>query len=120
MADFDPKRYASKAPLQRIVKKLPNTIGHAKPGMSMREFDHLGHHVEVETTYKVWVDGKSVKIPLVVDSDGRVSCHSIPNYATSSALDMIKLVIEQFSNEFAKKKNRKGVGRDSHPQKHHH
>ena len=121
MADFDPKKYSSKAPLHRLVKTFPkNLMKHVHQGMSVRTFDHIGHHVEVETMYRVKVDGKLFKIPLVVDSTGRVSCHSIPNYSTSSAIDMIKVVIEQFKSEFVKKKSRKGAGRGSHTQEHHH
>lgn len=120
MADFDPKRYSSKAPLLRSVKSLPKMSAHAGHGKSLRVFDHAGHHVEVETMYRVKVDGKLVQIPLVVGADGRVSCHSIPNYATASALDMIKFVIEQFPEDFAKKKSGRGTSRGRHSQEHHH
>jgi hypothetical protein len=120
MVGFDPKRYSSKAPLLRSVKSLPKKSSHGSHANSMRVFEHARHRVEVETIYRVKIDGKIVRIPLTVGADGRVSCHSIPNYATASALDMIKAVIDQFPEDFAKKKSRKGTSRGRHPQEHHH
>jgi hypothetical protein len=117
MARFDPKLYASKAPLQRSVKTMPKRPKHGHP---VRVFKHAGHTVEIETIYHVTVDGKEVHVPLSVDNNGRMSCHAIPNYSTLSAIDMVKAVIDQFPDDFAKVKNRKDPGRGRHPPKHHH
>lgn len=78
---------------------------------NIRIAEHSGHHVELETIYRITVDGKRLKIPLMVDPDGQVHCHAVPNYQLSSALDMIKVVIDSFPEAFASpSKPGKGTG----------
>ncbi|PPD43282.1 MAG: hypothetical protein CTY15_10410 [Methylocystis sp.] len=75
---------------------------HAQAG-SERSFEHAGHKVTIATTYEVRVDGKPLAAPLGVDEAGQVHCHSLPNYQTASAVDMVKYLIDIFPDEFQKK-----------------
>jgi hypothetical protein len=68
---------------------------------SRREADYRGHHVVIETTYKVTVDGKPFDVGLGVTDSGRVYYHGMPNVGFESAVDLIKAVIDTFADEFA-------------------
>jgi len=68
---------------------------------STREADYRGHHVVIQTTYKVTVDGQPFNAGLGVTDDGRVYYHGMPNVGFDSAVDLMKAVIERFADEFA-------------------
>lgn len=51
--------------------------------------------VEIFTTYKVFVDGRPLKIDLEVADDGSVICHSLPFYRANSAVDVVRYAVEQ-------------------------
>ena len=51
---------------------------------TIRTIDYHGHEISIETSYLVKIDGKTVKIPLMVDEAGNVHCHSLPNYQFQS------------------------------------
>ena len=73
------------------------------PGMgSAREIDYKGHHVVIETTYKIKVDGKLFKGKLSVSNAGSVHYHGIPNVAFDSAVQLVQAVIDTFPQEFGK------------------
>ena len=76
---------------------------------SRREADYRGHHVVIETTYKVTVDGKPFDVGLGVTDSGRVYYHGMPNVGFDSAVDLMKAVIDRFADEFAG-----GGGGDDH------
>ena len=80
-------------------------MGHGAGGVatSVREEVYKGHKITIRTAYRVEIDGKLVKAPLVVDDAGRVHCHSLPNYQTPSAVGMVEALIDNFPNYFAKK-----------------
>ncbi|MGJ0534827.1 hypothetical protein [Methylocystis sp.] len=69
----------------------------------MRQDNYRGHEIEIVTTYKILVDGKKVRAPLGVDASGQVHCHSLPNYQTASAVDMVRALIDGFPEEFERK-----------------
>lgn len=77
--------------------KLPKTddmhhsSGHVK---SIRRDEHRGKKIEVHTTYKFYIDGKPIDIHASVMNDGKVHCHNLPQYAFSSAIRMMKSVID--------------------------
>ena len=82
-----------------------------------REAAHKGHRIVIRTTYQVEVDGRVLDLPLGVDNDGHVHCHSLPNYQFGSAIDMVKQLIDNFPDDFvASRKRRPSVGR---PASHH-
>jgi hypothetical protein len=79
--------------------------GHAS---SMRMVEHHGYHIMLETTYRVTIDGKLLKAPLMVDDAGMVHCHSLPNYQFNSAVEMVKAIVDQFPDEFPPKGSGRG------------
>jgi hypothetical protein len=70
---------------------------------NMREDDYKGHHIMVMTTYQVKIDGKVFEGELAVTNDGHVHYHGIPNIGFTSALDLVKTVIDAFPDEFPAK-----------------
>jgi len=76
--------------------------GHGEPIHSLREAEHAGHRIVIRTTYQVEIDGRVVDLPLGVDNDGHVHCHSLPNYQFNSAIDMVKQVLDTFPRDFSK------------------
>jgi hypothetical protein len=66
----------------------------------VREDDYNGHQIVLRTTYRIEVDGRTVRVPLGVDNTGQVHCHSLPNYQTASAVDMVKALIANFPDDF--------------------
>jgi hypothetical protein len=72
-------------------KKISDRHRHAAKGSveTVREAEHGGHRIVVRTTYKIEVDGKAIRVRLGVDTLGRVHCHSLPNYQTASAVEMV-------------------------------
>lgn len=90
--------------LSRTREKAPMHAGHGAGGaQSVRKDDYRGHEIEIVTTYKILVDGKKIRAPLGVDAAGKVHCHSLPNYQTASAVDMVRALIDGFPEEFEPK-----------------
>ena len=94
--------------------KLPDFqhAHHAKGVTSKRSTEHRGRKIEVHTTYKFYVDGKPLKMHAGVMDDGKVHCHNLPQYSFTSALKMLKRVVDIMSieepvNELKKPKNKK-------------
>ena len=91
-------------------KLLTDMHAHLQEGASSaREADYRGHHVVIETTYKVTVDGKPFNVGLGVTDGGRVFYHGMPNVGFDSAVDLMKAVIDRFADDFA------GGGGQGHP-----
>ena len=76
---------------------------------SVREADYAGHHIVVRTRYQVEVDGHMLMGHMGVTNDGQVHYHPVPNLAFSSAVDLVKRLIDIFPDDFAKK-GRGGMG----------
>ena len=75
---------------------------HAHGGLGeAREADYKGHHIVIQTTYKITVDGKPFEAGLGVSNDGSVHYHGMPNVGFDSAIDLMKAVIDTFADEFA-------------------
>ncbi|CCJ05727.1 hypothetical protein [Methylocystis sp. SC2] len=90
--------------LTRARDNAPAHAGHGAGGaQSVREDAYRGHQIEIVTTYKILVDGKQIRAPLGVDAAGQVHCHSLPNYQTASAVDMVRALIDGFPEEFERK-----------------
>jgi hypothetical protein len=85
--------------------------GHGRPIESRREAEHAGHRIVIRTTYQVEIDGRVADLPLGVDNDGHVHCHSLPNYQFNSAIDMVKQVLDTFPGDFSKSRRRGTPGR---------
>jgi hypothetical protein len=67
---------------------------------SVREADYEGHHIVIRTMYKITVDGVPVTGHLGVTDDGQVHYHPVPNASFASAVDMVKRIIDVFSDDF--------------------
>ena len=86
---------------------------HHEDSTVTRETDYKGHHIVVRTKYEVEVDGKRLTGHMGVDDAGSVHYHPIPNMSFTSALDMIKKIIDVFPNDF-------GPNGPPHPMPPHH
>jgi hypothetical protein len=69
----------------------------------VREADYEGHHIVVRTRYQVEVDGQMLMGHMGVTNDGQVHYHPVPNLSFSSAVDLVKRLIDIFPDDFAKK-----------------
>jgi hypothetical protein len=81
--------------LQKLSKKSSGH-DHSHGMISVRTSEHNGHKIVIETEYRIKIDGKSVALPLMVGDDGEVHCHSLPNYQFSSAIDLVKMIIDVY------------------------
>lgn len=61
---------------------------------SVREASHKGRKIRIETTYSITVDGEPIGGHVMVEDDGKVHYHSIPNQEFRSAIDMVKRLID--------------------------
>lgn len=80
--------------------------GHSGDGSieTVREDEYEGHHIEIRTTYKIEVDGEVLLAPLGLDNEGNLYCHALPNYQFASAVDMIRRLIDNFPDDFKRKR----------------
>ena len=67
---------------------------HQKSFISTRTALHRGHKIKIETTYRIEIDGEPLGLHTMVIDDGSVHCHGLPNYAFSSAIDLVKSIID--------------------------
>jgi hypothetical protein len=83
--------------------------GHAEhdkgPFQSVREIEYSGHKIAIYTKYEIKVDGKPFSGHIYVDNSGKVSAHALPNYSFVSAVDLVKKIIDEFPDDFTKKKS---------------
>lgn len=88
--------------LSREAAKTPHHAhGAGDHGVeSVREQVHNGRRIVIRTRYEIEVDGKPLAAPIGVDDQGEVHCHSLPNYQTLSAVDMVKALIDNFPDDF--------------------
>lgn len=93
--------------------------GHGAHG-SLREIEYKGHHITIRTTYEVRVDGKKFNAPLDVSMVGEVSYMGLPNVSFGSAMDLMRAVIDQFPDAFAKGSVRGGNNQDHSSHEHSH
>ena len=96
------KQAATPERLAEYLAGRPKAMHHHDgPVATVREADHKGHHIVIRTTYQFEVDGRPLDLPMGVDNDGHVHCHSLPNYQFQSAIDMIKQLIDTFPRDFS-------------------
>jgi hypothetical protein len=82
---------------------------------SLREAEYKGHKIQIRTTYQVTIDGRPVTGHLGVTDDGTVHYHPVPNKAFTSAVDLVRALIDIFPDDFppAGKGGKKRPRRDS-------
>jgi hypothetical protein len=74
--------------------------GHAHSTETVRCATHCGHEIVIKTCYEITIDGKPLAAHLTVDNEGNLHSHALPEYAFSSAVDVVKKIIEAFPDEF--------------------
>ena len=108
----DAAAHASNAPLLKSVARLPK-IKHRMGGAhekSVRTFTYKGHAISITTMYQVRIDRRMVHLPLLVSQDGQVQSHAAPNYSQSSAVEMVKTLMDLFPEDFEKKQRTRRAG----------
>jgi hypothetical protein len=117
----DAAAYASNASLLKSIARLPKIERGSMHDKSMRKFSHKGHEISIATIYQIKIDGRMVHLPLQVAQDGHVHSHAIPNYSESSAVDIVRKIIDLFPEDFEKKRGRRPAGgqHGSHSHGHH-
>jgi hypothetical protein len=69
---------------------------------TLREADYKGHHIGIQTIYRIKVDGKPFTADLGVLNNGQVHYHAVPNMTFDSAIDLVKALIDIFPDDFTK------------------
>jgi hypothetical protein len=89
--------------------------------VSLREANHGGHTIKVTTTYAVEVDGAPISLHLMVDDEGMLWSHMCPYHTFSSALDLIRFIIDQLPEAFGQSsgENNNHGGHDHGEHSHH-
>lgn len=104
MKPKDLERYASVETLRRAGAE--GLAGHGHGAMhhgltqGVRSAEYRGHRVEVRTTYEVSIDGRPIAIPFHVADDGTVTCHAVPTYTSTSALDVAKRIVDAYPHRY--------------------
>ena len=89
--------------VRRHAAQAKKVLGgmHEHTPETIRTVDYQGHHIVIGTTYRIEVDGRPVGGHFVVTDDGQVQCHALPNYTFSSAVDMVKSMVDVFPEDFS-------------------
>jgi hypothetical protein len=67
---------------------------HDGPRRSVREATYEGRRIRVVTTYEITIDDRPVTGHLLLDNDGSVHYHAIPNQHFPSMIDMVERIID--------------------------
>lgn len=97
---------------EAYFKKLLTAMPMHEGMSSVREADYQGHHIVVETTYKITIDGRRFQGALGVTDGGDVHYHGMPNVGFASAVDLVKAVIDTFPDDFSGDATDPGHGHD--------
>jgi hypothetical protein len=87
---------------------------------SVRPFEHRGHRVNIETTYRVTIDGEPLRGHLEVLPSGAVHYHVFPQYAPQSAVDVVKTVIDTVWDKPTVADELAGIDEPAPGEPHHH
>jgi len=68
---------------------------------TIRNAEHHGHHILVRTHYEIEVDGQMLMGHMGVTNDGHVHYHPLPNLSFTSAIDLVRQLIDTFPDDFA-------------------
>lgn len=102
------KSMEEKPTLQSIAAYVKSNAARARKAQQMghgesvvtRQTDYKGHHIVIRTKYEVEVDGKPLMGHLGVSDAGLVHYHPVPNLSFTSALDMVRKIIDVFPGDF--------------------
>lgn len=79
---------------------MTGDMHHSVDVASMREDEYKGHKITVKTTYHIEVDGRPVTGHIDVSNEGTIAYHGLPNVSFDSAVDLVKMLIDQFPDDF--------------------
>ena len=68
--------------------------GHDDMAGAVRHVTYKGHDIRITTTYRIELDGTEITGHLLVNDAGRVHYHAIPNEEFSSAVDLVKRIVD--------------------------
>lgn len=74
-------------------------MAHDHQPVSVRTAEHNGHTIQIETTYRILIDGEEFPDPIHVQDDGTVHYHGLPQYSSASAVDLLKVVVDKMADE---------------------
>jgi len=74
--------------------------GHEHGLESIRTATHCGHEIVIKTCYEITVDGKPLAPHMSVNDDGSLNTHALPEYTFSSAVDVVKKIIDAYPDEY--------------------
>ena len=92
------------------------------PVKTVRQLDHGGHHVEIETTYAVKLDGRPFPIHMMVDREGNLWSHLCPYHTFRSAVELVQFLMDRLPEAFnaAPQNGGHDHGGHDHGSGHHH
>lgn len=108
----DLARLAPAGPEHEHGGRQPAEHGHGLE--SVRRAGHQGHEIVIRTCYEITVDGKPLTTHVSLSNDGTLRTHAMPNYAFSSAVDLVKKIIDLFPDEFTSSHSGHGHGGHTH------
>src|SRR4051794_22062624 len=88
-----PEQLATAFEAQRDALEHLHGAAHHEMG-SVREAMYRGHVIRIVTQYEVSVDGQPITGHFLVNNEGRVHYHAIPNQEFDSAVDVVKRIID--------------------------
>jgi hypothetical protein len=86
--------------LAKYLAELPRAAHAHGPSETIRTDDYKGHQIVIKTTYEILVDGRPLAGHLGVANDGRLNNHALPNFVFSSAVEMVRRLIDSFPGDF--------------------
>ncbi len=81
-------------------RMMMGDMDHSINQVSMRAADYKKHTITVKTMYHIEVDGRPVTGHIDVSNEGTISYHGLPNMSFNSTVDLIKMLIDQFPDDF--------------------
>lgn len=105
-----------------MEKKFPNLVlhqNHDHPLTSTRTLSYKGHQVEIVTTYEITIDGKKLSTHAAVDKEGKLICHAIPYVSFSSATEMVRSIIDYYSDVINLESNSSDIEHEDNDAHHH-
>ncbi|MCZ6776678.1 MAG: hypothetical protein O7D34_09505 [Ignavibacteria bacterium] len=94
--------WASRERHEAHDEEEPGGTQHMGGLTSVRNFQHQGRSVVINTTYEIKIAGQPYKGHAAVDDEGRIHCHAIPYDTYPSAVDFVKQLINLYPESFPK------------------
>jgi len=73
---------------------------HDGPIITTRNIEHNNVNIEIETTYKIKINGRDYFTHAMLGEDGFLTCHAIPYKLFASMPELIIALVDLYPNEF--------------------